>query len=135
MTTRFALLRRHRVFAGFFMLGLAFTALGIIGALVPLMPSTIFLIIAAWFFGRSSARLETWLLIHPRFGPILVAWRGKRAIPRRAKILACAGMVFGLAAFALAAHPGLWLTILVFAGIGACAAYVVSRPEPANPEA
>lgn len=114
-------------------LGLLFTALGIIGAFVPLMPSTIFLIIAAWFFGRSSARLENWLLTHPRFGPILVAWRRERAIPRRAKLLACTGMALGLVLFFLGVHPGVWVALGVTVAIGACAAYIVTRPEPSAP--
>lgn len=111
-------------------LGLLFTALGVIGAFVPLMPSTIFLIIAAWFFARSSARLEAWLLGHRRFGPILVAWRREGAIPRRAKILACMGMALGLLIFTLTVHVSLWVTLAVYAAILACAAFVVSRPEP-----
>ncbi len=52
--------------------------LGFIGALVPLMPTTIFLILAAWFFARSSPRLEAWLMHHPRFGATLRNWAGKR---------------------------------------------------------
>ena len=72
-------------------LGLGSTALGLIGAVVPLMPTTIFLIIAAYCFSRSSERLEAWLLGHRHFGPTLIAWRRDGAIGRRAKIAACTG--------------------------------------------
>ena len=116
----------------YFALGLACLALGIIGALLPLMPSTIFLILAAGCFARSSARLEAWLMQHKRFGPILRAWRDERAIPRRAKLLACTGMILGFALFLFGAHPGPWLLAGVFLGLAACAAYVVSRPEPSR---
>ena len=61
-------------------LGLFFVLLGFIGALLPLMPTTIFLILAAGCFARSSPRLENWLLTHPHFGHHIVAWREKGAI-------------------------------------------------------
>lgn len=110
--------------------GLVMLGLGIIGALLPVMPTTIFLILAAWCFARSSSRLEAWLLRHRRFGPVLLAWRQEGAIPRRGKVMACVGMALGLALFWLAAHPGMELALLMLAGVLASAWYVVSRPEP-----
>ena len=118
---------RHLYFAG----GLVLLALGVIGAFLPLMPTTIFLILAAWCFARSSPRLEHWLLTHPRFGPVLLAWRREGAIPRRGKVLACAGMALGFGLFWLGAHPGLELLLIVLVVLLACAWFVVSRPEPA----
>lgn len=122
--TRHPIARRAWLF-----LGLACVALGFIGAFVPLMPTTVFLIMAAGCFARSSPRLEAWLLDHPRFGPTLRAWRRDRAIPPTAKLMACFGMAAGLAIFWWGAHPK-WPLLLVVAGaIGLCAAYVVSRPS------
>lgn len=112
--------------------GLVLTALGLIGAFLPLMPTTIFLILAAWCFTRSSTRLETWLLNHKRFGPTLIAWRREGAISRRAKALACAGMALGFVLFLIGARPTLWLLLMVLAALGACAWFVVSRPEPSH---
>ena len=114
----------------YLMAGLLLTALGIVGAFLPLMPTTIFLILAAWCFTRSSTRLEGWLLNHRRFGPILLAWRREGAISRRAKALACTGMALGFVLFLVAAKPALWLLLLVLAALGACAWFVISRPEP-----
>ena len=114
----------------YFVLGLVCVALGVIGAFVPLMPSTIFLILAAWAFARSSTRLEAWLMQHRQFGPVLQAWRRERVIPRRAKWLACLGMTVGLLLFVLGAHPEPWLLAVVTLLLLGCAAYVASRPEP-----
>jgi len=100
----------------------------VIGAFLPLMPTTIFLIMAGWCFARSSPRLEAWLLNHPRFGSLLRDWRDYGAIPRRAKIAACTGMVLGFALFWLGVHPAPLLAAAVAAGLLACGAYVVTRP-------
>ncbi len=112
--------------------GFALLGLGIIGAFLPLMPTTIFLILAAGAFARSSTRLETWLLDHPRFGPLILAWRTERAIPRRAKVAAAIGMVVGYVIFLIGARPELWLNLVVLAFFIACAWYVLSRPEPSG---
>ena len=112
------------------MLGLICVGHAIVGALLPLMPTTIFLILAAGCFARSSPRLEAWLLGHPRFGPSLRAWRAERAIPGRAKALACGGMAIGYALFCWGAHPGPMLALAVLAMLAGCAAYILTRPRP-----
>ncbi len=112
----------------YFSLGWVMVALGIIGLILPLMPGTIFLIIAAWCFARSSPRLEAWLLDHPTYGKPLRGWRAAGAIPRSAKIMACAGMTLGFVTFLYTADPSLPLGAGVAVVFLACAAYVVSRP-------
>lgn len=114
--------------AFYLILGLAFTAVGIIGAFLPLLPSTVFFILAAGCFAKSSPRLEAWILNHKTFGPMVRGWRENGAIPRKAKILACGGMAFGFAVFFVGAHPKPWLALVVAASLAACAAFVVSRP-------
>lgn len=105
------------------------TALGLIGAVVPLMPTTIFLILAVSCFARSSPKLEAWLLHHPRFGRALRAWRDHRAMPRRAKICACTSMLIGFAIFAIAASPEPWLLGLTGALLGLTALWIATRPS------
>lgn len=61
---------------------------GVIGIVVPLLPTTPLVLLAAYCFSRGSARWEAWLLAHPRFGPVVRDWRDHRAVPLRAKQLA-----------------------------------------------
>ena len=68
--------------------GWASLGLGAIGAVLPLLPTVPFIILAAFCFARSSPRLETWLLSHPHFGHHIVAWREKGAISRKGKVAA-----------------------------------------------
>ena len=105
-------------------------ALGVIGAFLPVMPTTIFLILAVACFSRSSPRLEKWLLDSPTYGPSLRAWRDEGAVSRKGKTYACAGMAVGYVLFYWSAHPSAPLAIGVGIFFLASAAYVVSRPSP-----
>ncbi|WP_300213383.1 YbaN family protein [Rhodoferax sp.] len=62
--------------------------LGVIGIVLPLLPTTPFVLLAAYCFSLGSARYEQWLLTHPRFGPMVRDWRSQRAVPLRAKQVA-----------------------------------------------
>ncbi|MBS1176987.1 MAG: hypothetical protein H6R06_1399 [Proteobacteria bacterium] len=87
---------------------------GIVGIFLPLLPTTPFVLLAAFCFSRGSLRCETWLLNHPRFGPMVRDWRANRAISLRAKQLASAMMVLGSAwaGWLLPARLG-WLPALL----------------------
>lgn len=62
--------------------------LGGLGAVLPLVPTTPFLLLAAWAASRSSPELHDWLYQHPRYGPVLRDWRDHRALRPRVKRLA-----------------------------------------------
>lgn len=109
--------------------GFIFLALAFIGALLPVMPSAIFVILAAACFARSSPRFETWLLNHAQFGPSLRAWREYGAILPQAKAMAVGGMIVGFTMFWFAVQPGPLLVTGVAAFFIGSAAFVLTRPS------
>jgi uncharacterized membrane protein YbaN (DUF454 family) len=110
-------------------IGSVAVALGIAGIFLPLLPTTPFLLVAAGAFARSSPRLEAWLVDHPRLGPPLRAWRERRAIPSRAKVIALLAMAASLA-YILASPTipavGKAAAALVLAG---SATFILTRPS------
>lgn len=108
--------------------GLLSTACGIAGVVLPLVPTTPFLLLAAFAFARSSPRLHDWLIAHPRLGPPIVRWRTHRAISPRAKGLAMLAM---LAALGISAWAGFAVSILALqaAVMVGVAAFILTRPS------
>ncbi|WP_336819174.1 DUF454 family protein [Cedecea sp. MMO-103] len=84
--------------------------LATLGVILPLLPTTPFLLLAAWCFARSSPRFHHWLLYRSWFGSYLRHWQTHRAMPRGAKPKA---ILFILATFALS----LWLVKIVWVRI------------------
>jgi uncharacterized membrane protein YbaN (DUF454 family) len=104
-------------------------ATGIVGAFLPLLPTTPFVLLAAFCFSRGSTRCERWLLTHPRFGPLIRDWRESRSIPLRAKQLAWVMMALGSAWawWVLPARVG-WIPALCCTAVGAWMWTLPSRP-------
>ena len=67
--------------------GVVFLGLGYLGVVLPVMPGTIFFILALNCFRRSHAGLEAWLLARPVIGPILKNWDETGSISRRVKVI------------------------------------------------
>ena len=88
-----ALSRSRLVRAVWLMFGLLAVAIGAVGIIVPGLPTTVFFIVAAWAFSRSSPRLEAWLLALPRIGPLVHDHRDGLGMPRRAKQTAIAMII------------------------------------------
>lgn len=96
--------------------GVVMLATGIVALFVPLLPTTPFVLVAAFCFARGSSRCERWLLTHPRLGPIVRDWREHHAVPWRAKQLAWAMMALGCAWAALTLPPRVvWAPLLLCA--------------------
>ncbi|MCB2224787.1 MAG: YbaN family protein, partial [Actinobacteria bacterium] len=84
---------------------------------LPLVPTTGPLLLAAFFFARSSDRFHTWLITHPRFGPLIEGYRSGRGIPRWAKVWALTAMTFafGTSAAFVATHWAARVIVLAVA--------------------
>lgn len=108
--------------------GFSCIGLGVLGAFLPVLPSTCFFIFAGYFFSQSSTRFENWLLNHKRFGPPVRAWRQSRAIPLTAKWMATFGMGLSLVIVYFGQAP-LWVFWLSTALILPCAVYIWTRPH------
>lgn len=68
-------------------LGVVSLSLGVAGIFLPLLPTTPFLLLAAWAFVRSSPRLYAWLINHPHLGVYIRNFRENHAIPLRVKVV------------------------------------------------
>ena len=66
---------------------------GFTGLFLPLLPTVPFLLLAAFFFGKSSPRAHDWLLSHKTFGPAIRDWQENGAISRKSKYLSAASML------------------------------------------
>ena len=81
---------------GWRLLAAVFVALGLVGAVLPVMPTTVFLLLGAWAAGHGWPGLHDWLLGHPRYGPVIVQWRSHGIVPRRAKWLATGSILVSI---------------------------------------
>ncbi|GAB4548859.1 MAG: YbaN family protein [Ruegeria sp.] len=109
-------------------LGLLCVALAMVGVVLPLLPTVPFLLLAAFFFARSSSRLHTWLLTHRTFGPLIVDWQSSGAIRPAAKKAATLSVaaVFGLSV--LVSVP-VHVLIIQAVTLGAVMIFIWSRPS------
>jgi uncharacterized membrane protein YbaN (DUF454 family) len=107
--------------------GLLCVAVGGIGVVVPVLPSTPFFIVAAGAFARSSPRLERWVLGLPAVGPLVRDHRAGLGIPIRAKAVAVS-MVVVAVALSLRSVEGWPLRLTAVAAAGVGVATVLTRP-------
>ena len=113
----------------FFTLGCLLFCLGFVGAFVPVLPTTPFMLLALWCFSRSSERFHDWLYHHKVFGPPMQQWHEHRVIPMGAKVIALlfmgASMVY---LFALSSAP-LWVKLVMTVTVAIGALFILTRPS------
>lgn len=110
-------------------LGLLCLTLGTIGLFLPLLPTTSFMLVAAFSFARSSPRLHNWLLAHGVFGPLIINWQAHGAISLRAKIFSLISMALILIISAALRVP-LWVIALQFFILALVSLFLWTRPIP-----
>lgn len=113
---------------GYRLLAYISLSLGVAGIALPLLPTTPFVLLAAWCASRSSPAFEAWLHDHRTFGPVIRNWRERQAVPAQAKWLALAMLVLSWSLLWLAAMPALVLAVtgVFFTGL---VTFLFTRPS------
>ncbi|MHA3055192.1 DUF454 domain-containing protein [Acinetobacter sp. ANC 4633] len=106
-----------------------FVVLAMIGAILPGMPTTIFLILAAWAASKGWPQMDAWLLNHPKYGATLRNWREHGTVPRKAKYWAL-GMMFVSAIIMLFTRAPLLVKLFTDITMLMVAIWLWQRPEP-----
>lgn len=116
------------------MLGLLSLLLGLIGVLLPLLPTTPFVLLSAGLFAKGSTRLHHWLINHRLFGKLIKDFDENKIIPLHAKIIAISMLwVSILYAIIVVATGKLWLQILL-ASIATAVTIHISRYKSRIPK-
>ena len=110
-------------------LGWFCVTVGLAGVFVPLVPSTVFLLVGLWAFSRSSERFHQWLYTHPRLGRPLRDWHQHRLIPLPAKVLALAMMGLSLAFVTLFVAEDWLVPAALGAVLAVVSIYILTRPH------
>ena len=111
------------------LLAYASLGLGLVGIVVPGLPTVPFVLLAAFAASRGSRRLHAKLLADPRFGPMIRDWQAHGAVARRAKWVATAMMALA-AAVMWATAPRQWMAATGTTVMALVATWLWTRPEP-----
>ncbi len=107
-------------------IGWVFVSLGVVGIFVPLMPTTVFFILAAACFARSSEKFYNWLINHPRFGKFIRDYREHKGMPLKSKIIAITMVIVTIGSSAIFFTEKLYVrVILVIIAVGV-SSYLIS---------
>ncbi len=127
-------LPRSRFRWAWWLLAYASLGTGIAGIFIPGLPTTVFILMAAYAASRGSDRLHAHLMAHARFGPMIRDWQAHRAVSRKAKWAATwtmlASAVILLAVMQFAASHRAWMVALPIGCMAVVAAWLWRRPEP-----
>ncbi len=110
-----------------FFTGIISLTLGLLGVVLPLLPTTPFLILAAAAFAQSSPSLHAWLLNHPRWGKVIQNWQDGGRIDKRSKVTALTVMaIMPILSYLL--NTPLWAIALQSVILLLAALYIITRP-------
>jgi len=126
--------RRSRFRWAWWLLAYASLGIGIVGIFVPGLPTTVFVLLAAYAASRGSDRLHRYLLEHSSFGPMIRDWQAHGAVSRRAKwaatlMMAASALVLLAIMLSVGGHRW-WMAALPIACMTMVAAWLWMRPEP-----
>jgi uncharacterized membrane protein YbaN (DUF454 family) len=112
-------------------LGYGSITLAVLGLVLPLLPTTPFLLLAVWCFARSDPKRAERLYRHPRFGSLHLNWRDEGAIPLPAKAAAVGalGLSYATILWSTDSRPLHLILALVMGGV---ALYLITRPRPSR---
>lgn len=113
----------------FVILGWVCVVTGIIGVFLPILPTTPFLLVAAWAFAKSSPKFESWLVNHETLGPYIYDWRHYGTVPLKAKILAITMMSASFMWLSIWSGAPTIVIIMVGITLACVAAFLLSRPS------
>jgi uncharacterized membrane protein YbaN (DUF454 family) len=112
---------------GFRILAYFAVVIAAVGVVLPLLPTTPFVLLAAYFASKGSPEFAQWLEGHPKFGPAIEQWRTGRVVPVKARVLACSMMAISWGMLLILGMSGvvLGITGMIFIGIGC---FLITRP-------
>ena len=113
----------------FFTIGILSLSLGYVGIVVPGLPTTVFILIAAWAFSKCSTKFTYWIENHRLFGPMVLNWQQYKGLSRRAKKVAILTIIPTFAFTIFIAFSMIGDLIFGFFGIALCT-WLATRPEP-----
>lgn len=106
-------------------------SIGVLGIFVPLLPTTVFMLIAVYCASKGSQRFEAWIRSRHYVGPLLITWEQERAIPLRAKLAAVSMIALSALITGWSLGQG-WLRWAIIALLVAVAVWLATRPEPSS---
>lgn len=111
-----------------FTAGILSLGFGFAGSVLPILPTTPFILLSVYAFAQSSPRLHDWLISHSQFGPLIYNWREYGAIDRRTKLISLAIMALTPLVTWFIGAP-YWILILQVVVLTLSATFIVTRPD------
>ena len=113
----------------FFTIAVLSLSLGYIGIIIPGLPTTVFILIAAWAFSKCSTRFTYWIENHKIFGPMILNWQKYKGLSRKAKKFAILSIISSYTLTIYLVFSTVGDLIFGLSGVILCV-WLATRPEP-----